>query len=97
MFPFVTQVFATFWNSLQTTTYDSIGKNSALLPLDFWSASREIILPEVVLRIVDELDESDEQAPGMRAQCYESFEENSSDLEIAKCEFERREIFKPAP
>lgn len=49
-------------------------------PLDLWRAAGEALRPEVVAWILDELDERDEQAPGVRAVHNESFNEDTRNL-----------------
>lgn len=40
----------------------------------------EVVVPELVRRVLDQLDERDEQAPRMRTIHDETFEENARDL-----------------
>ncbi len=49
-------------------------------PFDFRSASGELVLPEIVDGVLDELDERDQQTPGMRTQGHQTLEQNAGDL-----------------
>ena len=48
--------------------------------LNLGRAVGEAQLPEVVARVLDELDEGDQQAPGMRPVHYEALQEHARDL-----------------
>lgn len=47
---------------------------------DFWSTVHEIVIPEFVVVVFDELNECDEKTPWMRTVHDESFQEHSSYL-----------------
>ena len=40
----------------------------------------ELVLPEVISGVLDELDEGNEESPRMRSVHYQPLQENSSDL-----------------
>jgi hypothetical protein len=48
--------------------------------LNLWRARDKLVLPELEARVLDELDEGDEQAPGMRPVHNEALEEDAGDL-----------------
>lgn len=47
---------------------------------NLWSTLHKLVTPELERGILDELNESDEQSPRMRAVHYQSLQQDSSDL-----------------
>ena len=55
------------------------------------------MLPEIIARITDKLDECDQKTPWVRTKCNEAFKEYAEIVEFTKsnCYFPLTELFAP--